>query len=74
MTDEKETVNFEKSFQELQAIITRLEAADLPLEEALKLYEQGQKLADQCAKILEQAQLRVEMLNPAKLSALEEED
>ncbi len=74
MTDEKETVNFEKSFQELQTIITRLEASDLALEEALKLYEQGQKLADQCAKILETAQLRVEMLNPTKFSATEDED
>ncbi len=72
MTDKTETVNFEKSFQELQSIINRLEASDLPLEEALKLYEQGQKLADQCAQILEAAQLRVEMLNPAKL--LPEED
>ena len=72
MTDKTETVNFEKSFQELQNIINRLEASDLPLEEALKLYEQGQKLADQCAKILEEAQLRVEMLNPAKV--LPEED
>ncbi len=72
MTDKTETVNFEKSFQELQSIINRLEASDLPLEEALKLYEQGQKLADQCAQILEAAQLRVEMLNPTKL--LPEED
>ncbi len=72
MTDERDSVNFEKSFQELQTIITRLEASDLPLEEALKLYEQGQKLADQCAKILEAAQLRVEMLNPAKLSTAED--
>ena len=72
MTDKIETVNFEKSFQELQNIIISLEASDLPLEEALKLYEQGQKLADQCAKILEEAQLRVEMLNPAKFSVIED--
>ena len=72
MTEKTETINFEKSFQELQTIITRLEAADLPLEEALKLYEEGQKLADQCAKILEKAQLRVEMLNPAKPLVIEE--
>ena len=72
MTEKTETVNFEKSFQELQNIIARLEASDLPLEEALKLYEQGQKLADQCAKTLEEAQLRVEMLNPAKFSANED--
>jgi len=72
MTEKTETVNFEKSFQELQNIINRLESSDLPLEEALKLYEQGQKLADQCAQILEAAQLRVEMLNPTKAMVDEE--
>lgn len=72
MSDQTETVNFEKSFQELQNIINRLESSDLPLEEALKLYEQGQKLADQCAKILEEAQLRVETLNPTKTAVDEE--
>ena len=68
MTEKTETMNFEKTFQELQNIITQLESSDLPLEEALKFYEKGQKLADQCAQILEKAQLRVEMLNPSKPS------
>lgn len=72
MTEKTETMNFEKTFQELQNIITRLESSDLPLEEALKFYEKGQKLADQCTQILEKAQLRVEMLNPSKLSVDED--
>ncbi|HSN94649.1 MAG TPA: exodeoxyribonuclease VII small subunit [Anaerolineaceae bacterium] len=72
MTEKTEIMNFELTFQQLQNIITRLESADLPLEEALTLYEQGQKLADQCAQILEKAQQRVEMLNPAKLTAEED--
>lgn len=72
MTEKTETMNFEKTFQELQNIITRLESSDLPLEEALKFYEKGQKLADQCAQILEKAQLRVEMLNPSKPSVDED--
>lgn len=72
MTEKTETMNFEKTFQELQNIITRLESSDLPLEEALKFYEKGQKLADQCTQILEKAQLRVEMLNPSKPSVDED--
>ena len=72
MTEKNEAFNFEKSFQELQNIITRLESSDLPLEEALKLFEQGQKLADQCTRILEEAQLRVETLNPAKTAVDED--
>lgn len=72
MTEKTETMNFEKTFQELQNIITRLESSDLPLEEALKFYEKGQKLADHCTQILEKAQLRVEMLNPSKPSVDED--
>ncbi|MEA4812202.1 MAG: exodeoxyribonuclease VII small subunit [Anaerolineaceae bacterium] len=66
MPEKNEPLNFEKAFQELQVIIAKLETSELPLEEALKLYEQGQKLATDCGKFLESAQLRVQMLNPDK--------
>lgn len=54
--------NYETAFQALQEIIAKLENSELPLEEAIKLYEEGKKLSDQCAKLLENAQLRVTTL------------
>jgi len=63
---ETQTINFEAAFAALQEIITKLESSDLPLEEALKLYEEGKKLSDQCAKLLENAQLRVSTLSKAE--------
>lgn len=61
MTETKPT-NYEAAFAALQEIITRLENSELPLEEAIKLYEEGKKLSDQCAQLLEKAQLHVNML------------
>ena len=59
---ETQATSYEVAFVALQEIIEKLEDGELPLEEALSLYEEGKKLADQCAKLLEEAQLRVNTL------------
>ncbi len=59
---ETNPINYETAFAALQEVITKLENSELPLEEALKLYEKGKKLSEQCAKLLENAQLRVNTL------------
>ena len=41
MTKTEPTQSFESSFAQLQDVISKLENADLPLEEAIKLYEEG---------------------------------
>ncbi|HOA21588.1 MAG TPA: exodeoxyribonuclease VII small subunit [Anaerolineaceae bacterium] len=55
--------SFETAFAQLQTIITQLDNTELPLEEALRLYEEGKRLSALCASILENAQLRVSALN-----------
>lgn len=57
--------SFESAFAQLQTIISQLEDTELPLEEALRLYEEGKRLSALCAAILESAQLRVTALNEA---------
>jgi exodeoxyribonuclease VII small subunit len=59
---ENQATSYEAAFASLQKIIDQLEDGDLPLEEAILLYEKGKKLSDQCAKLLEEAQLRVKTL------------
>ena len=54
-----ELMNYEAAFAQLEQVLGRLERDDLPLEEALALYEQGAALAAQCSKKLEEAELRV---------------
>jgi exodeoxyribonuclease VII small subunit len=53
---------FEKNLERLDAIVRQLEDADLPLERALQLYEEGMKLSEVCHKQLEEAEGRVEIL------------
>ena len=62
MTDQP-TPSFDTACASLQQIITQLENSELPLEEALKLYEEGKRLSDICSQLLETAQLRVETLS-----------
>lgn len=54
--------NFEKTLSKLEKIVEDLEGGDLPLDEALKKYEEGVKLAGLCTKKLETAQKKVEIL------------
>ena len=54
--------SFEKSLDELEKIVGKLEAGDLPLEESLKLFEEGVKLSRNCRERLTNAERRIEML------------
>lgn len=54
--------SFETNLERLDGIVRELEDADLPLEKALQLYEEGMKLSEVCHKQLEEAEGRVEIL------------
>lgn len=54
--------SFEKSLDELEKIVAKLEAGDLPLEESLKLFEDGVKLSRNCRERLTNAERRIEIL------------
>ena len=54
--------SFEKNLERLDGIVRELEDADLPLEKALHLYEEGMKLSEVCHKQLEEAEGKVEIL------------
>lgn len=56
------TPSFESNLGRLDEIVRALEDADLPLEQALQLYEEGMKLSELCHKQLEEAEGRVEIL------------
>jgi len=46
----------------LERIVTELEGKDLPLEEALKRFEEGVRLSRRCYQLLEEAERRIEVL------------
>jgi exodeoxyribonuclease VII small subunit len=53
---------FEDSLQRLEKIVDELEKGNVPLEQALKLFEEGMQLSAACRKELEQAEGKVEIL------------
>jgi exodeoxyribonuclease VII small subunit len=54
--------DFERSLARLEEVVRRLENANLSLDEAMKLFEEGVELSRECQKQLEQAEGRVEVL------------
>jgi exodeoxyribonuclease VII small subunit len=58
----KKSVDFEKTLQELEALVERLEQGDLPLEESLRQFERGIALTRVCQTALREAEQRVEIL------------
>jgi exodeoxyribonuclease VII small subunit len=53
---------FEECLDRLEKIVDQLEKGDIPLEQALKLFEEGVQLSNSCRKELEDAEGKVEIL------------
>jgi exodeoxyribonuclease VII small subunit len=71
--------NFEAGLAALEKIVRELERGDLPLEESLKLFEEGVRLSRECQERLSQAERRIEVLlsdgeGRPVLSAFDEEE
>jgi exodeoxyribonuclease VII small subunit len=54
--------SFETSLKQLETIIGKLEKGDLPLEESVRLFEEGVRLSNACKADLESAEGKVQML------------
>ncbi|MDY2719511.1 MAG: exodeoxyribonuclease VII small subunit [Candidatus Faecousia sp.] len=57
------SVTFEASVKRLDAIVAKLESGDVPLEQALKLFQEGTGLVRSCSKLLDEAELEVVKLS-----------
>ncbi|HEU4370706.1 MAG TPA: exodeoxyribonuclease VII small subunit [Methylomirabilota bacterium] len=66
MTDLK----FEDCLARLEQIVGALEAGNLPLEESLKVFEEGIALTRHCSRYLDDAERRIEMLVKDEAGAL----
>ena len=53
---------FEKSFQNLEKIVHRLESEELPLDESLQLFEEGIRLSRFCHQRLEEVEKKIETI------------
>jgi exodeoxyribonuclease VII small subunit len=55
-------IKFEDALARLEIIATELENGDLPLDESLKIFEEGIRLSKTCLKMLDEAERKVEIL------------
>jgi len=53
---------FEDALSKLEKIVSKLEKGDIPLEESLKLFQEGIRLSRFCNQKLDEAEKKVEIL------------
>lgn len=60
------SLNFEKSLEELEKIVNTLENNDISLDKAIELFEKGIELSNTCRKTLEKAETKITALTENK--------
>lgn len=54
--------SFEEALKQLEAVVARLESGEAPLEESIRLFEDGMRLSGICRKRLDEADRKIELL------------
>ena len=70
----EKSMKFEASMERLEAIVRQLEQGNAPLDESLKLFQEGTELVRSCQKLLDDAQLQVKKITTAPDGSPVEED
>lgn len=55
----EKSISFEESMARLEEIVRHLEKGDLPLDESLRLFEEGTALARRCEGMLDEAEQKI---------------
>ncbi len=63
--EQGETLTFEQAMARLEEIVRLLESGELPLDETIRLYEEGQRLRQFCEQKLNEAEKRIKMVTLA---------
>lgn len=57
-----EELSFEEAMAELEAVVSKLEGGEAPLDQSITLYERGEALRKRCDDRLKEAEMRVEKI------------
>jgi exodeoxyribonuclease VII small subunit len=63
---EANAMSFEQAIQRLETIVADMEAAELPLDDVLKKYDEGTRLVRFCTQKLDEAEKKIELLTKKK--------
>ena len=61
----QQTKTFEESMSRLEQIVRAMEQGNVPLEESLKLFQEGTELVRSCGKLLDDAQMQIQKVMTA---------
>lgn len=61
MAQKKQT--FELNMERLEQIVRAMERGDVPLEESLKLFQEGTALVQSCGKLLDDAEMKINLIS-----------
>ena len=56
---------FEQNMARLEQIVRAMEQGNVPLEESLKLFQEGTALVNSCSKLLDEAELQIKKVMTA---------
>lgn len=68
---EQPPTSFEGAMEELEQLVARMEAGELPLEASLAAYQRGTELVKYCAAQLDRVEKQVKMLEGEMLKPLD---
>lgn len=74
MSVNQKNQSFEENMQRLELIVRKMEQGDVPLEESLKLFQEGTDLVRKCTELLDKAQLQVTLVTNGQDGLPTEED
>lgn len=61
----KKNPTFEENMQRIEQIVHTIEQGDIPLNESLKLFQEGTDLVRKCQELLDNAELQVKEISKA---------
>lgn len=72
MPNNRKSKSFEADLSRLEEIVKLLESGELPLEESMKLFQEGTGLATSCGKLLDEAELEIVKLTKGPDGTIQE--
>lgn len=70
----KKNPTFEENMARLEQIVKQMERGEVPLEESIRLFQEGTELVRSCGKLLDEAELQVKKITAAPDGEPREED
>ena len=70
----KKNPTFEENMTRLEQIVKTMERGDAPLEESIRLFQEGTELVRSCGKLLDEAELQVKIITAAPDGQPQEEN